>query len=188
MTNSSPTLQLPPRSSLYFALAGGILNFLIHIVVLALVMLFSIMSGISVIPSKPGLFWIVPLSAFSAGLIVFPMFFSSFSDIAAKSIDSTERWPSRGALLGIFLGITVFFVETYFFAFLGEFVDSSGLGLALIFLAPIMIFVLAGYILAQWYFVLLAALIGALIGGGTEIVLRGFGLKRLLPNSDLEKS
>lgn len=150
--------------------------------------LFSIVSGASVIPSKPGLFWIVPLSAFSAGLIVFPMFFSSFSDIAAKSIDSPARWPSRGALLGIFLGITVFFVETYLFAFLGEFVDSSGLGLALIFLAPIMMFAMAGFILSQWYFVLFAALIGALVGGGIEIVLRSFGLKRLPSNPDLERS
>jgi len=187
MTNSSPTLQLPPRFSLYFALTGSILNFLIHVVLLALALLFSTISGAYVFPSTPGLFWIVPLSAFSAGLIVFPLFFSSFADVAAQSFDTPERWPSRGVLLGMLLGIVVFFVETYFFAILGEFVDSSGLGLALIFLAPIMIFVMAGYILAQWYFVLLAALIGALIGGRIEIVLRSFGLKRPLSNPDSER-
>ena len=181
-------MQLPPRSSLYFAFIGGIVNFLVHIVLLALMVLFSIISGAPAIPSKPELIWIVPLSAFSAGLITFPMFFSSFTDIAVKSVDSPDRWPSRGALLGVILGITVFFVETYLFAFLGEFVDSSGLGLALIFLAPIMLFAMAGFIFAQLHFVLLAALIGALVGGGIEIVLRSFGLKRLPSTPDPERN
>jgi len=186
--NSSPTLQLPPRFSLYFALTGGALNFLIHIVLLALALLFSIISGASVIPSTAGFFWIVPLSAFSAGLIVFPMFFSSFSDVAAQSFDSPDRWPSRGALLGIILGITVFFVEIYLSSILGQLLDISDLVPAMIFLAPVMIFLMAGPVLSQWYFVLLAAGIGAIVGGGTEVVLRSFGLKRLSPNSDLEKT
>ncbi len=90
--------------------------------------------------------------------------------------------------MGIVLGATVFLVESYLFAFFGEFFDSSGLGLGLLLFAPIMLFMMAGYILSQWYFVLLAVVIGALTGGGIEIVLRSFGLKRLPPNSDLEKT
>ena len=188
MTNSSPTLQLPPRSSLYFALTGGILNLLLHIVLLAFGVLLSLVSGVSVIPPKRGLYWVVSLSALSAGLIVFPMFLSSFSEIAAKSIDSPARWPGRGILMGIILGVTVFFVESYLFAFFGEFFDSSGLGLALLLFAPIMLFMMAGDIFSQWYFGLVAAGIGAIVGGAIEVVLRSFGLKHPPSNPDLERS